>query len=123
MAKHQGLGRGISALMSEAEDDYSSLVTSEKIEQQMSRLIYGHIDDCIISLNELNEAYTSQSRDVDPRFPIIKELMSDSSKIGERLNKSPEELSLVCIKLKYFWVQKYFLERYPSLKEYEVKGD
>lgn len=106
-----------------AEDDYSSLVTSEAIEQHMTQLIYGHIDDCTISLNELNEAYNNQSKDVDPRFPIIKELISDSSKIGERLNGTTEELSLICIKMKYFWVQKYFLERYPSLKEYEVKGD
>lgn len=106
-----------------AEDDYSSLVESENIEQHMSQLIHNHIDDCIISVDELNEAYNNHSKDVDPRFPIIKELMSDSSKIGERLNGTSEELSLICIKLKYFFVQKYFLELYPSLKEYEVKGD
>ena len=106
-----------------AEDDYSSLVTSEAIEQRMCQLINSHIDNCNSSLNELNKAYNNQSKDVDPRFPIIKELMSNSSRIGERLNETPEELSFICIKLKYFLVQKSFLERYPSLKEYEVKGD
>lgn len=106
-----------------AEDDYSSLVTSEEIEQHMSQLIYSHIDKCNSSLDNLDKAYKNENKDVDPRYPIIKEMMRNGHKIGERLYGEHEELSFLCIKLKYFWVQKSFLERYPLLKEYEVKGD
>lgn len=106
-----------------AEDDDSSLVTSEEIEQRMSQLIYNHIDVCNEKLAELETAYHNSSSDVDPRYPIVKELIANGSKIGERLNASADELSLICVKFKYFYVQKSFIERYPLLKDFEVKED
>lgn len=105
-----------------AEDDYSSLVTVEEIEQFIVNTIYEHIDNCKMALEDLKEAY-NESKEVDPRFPIINDMMADKDKIGLRLNSNLDDLSLICIKFKYFYVQKSIFDLYPSLKEFEVKGE
>ena len=106
-----------------AEDDYSSLVTVEEIEERMKRLVLDHIDECERALEQLKNAYNHGDQDIDPRFPIINELMSKQGTIGDRLNADANALCLLHIKFKYFFVQKTFLERFPSLKAYEVQGE
>lgn len=104
-------------------DDGSSLVDSEQIREKMLEILEKHIVSCKERLFSYDEDLQKEGNSVDPRFRVIKKVMSNEDELGNRLNADFTDKILICIKYKYFLIPSEYLDEFPELKCYVCREE